>query len=79
MQYLALIHIYERGTAFGSAYGLDHMWSLCTEVAFYAVLPVLAAGLVWLRDRTLLPLAIAALVAIADANGGLPALAAALA
>ncbi len=48
MQYLALVHIYEPGTAFGDAFGLDHMWSLCTEVVFYAVLPLLAAGLAWL-------------------------------
>jgi len=45
LQHLALVQIYDDE---GSAVGLDHMWSLCTEVAFYAVLPLLAAGLVWL-------------------------------
>jgi peptidoglycan/LPS O-acetylase OafA/YrhL len=29
---------------------LTQMWSLCTEVAFYVLLPVLAWGLTWTRD-----------------------------
>ncbi len=54
LRYLTLAQIYDdEGSAYGSAYGLDHMWSLCVEVAFYAVLPLLAAGLVWLsRGRS---------------------------
>ena len=35
-----------------SADGLSHMWSLCTEVAFYLVLPFVAAGLVRLSRRS---------------------------
>ncbi len=47
LRYLTLAQIYD-DDGFTTAYGLDQMWSLCTEVAFYAVLPLLAAGLVWL-------------------------------
>ncbi|MBN1096093.1 acyltransferase [Blastococcus sp. TML/C7B] len=42
LQHLALVQVYGDEGPIG---GLDQMWSLCTEVAFYAVLPVLAAGL----------------------------------
>ncbi len=45
LQHLALLQIYGDEGPIG---GLDHIWSLCTEVAFYAVLPLLAAGLAWL-------------------------------
>jgi peptidoglycan/LPS O-acetylase OafA/YrhL len=31
--------------------GLTQMWSLCTEVAFYVVLPLLAAAIAWLARR----------------------------
>ncbi|MEV7965166.1 acyltransferase [Sphaerisporangium sp. NPDC088356] len=31
--------------------GLAQMWSLCVEVAFYLVLPLLAAGLAWFARR----------------------------
>jgi peptidoglycan/LPS O-acetylase OafA/YrhL len=33
------------------AEGLSHMWSLCTEVSFYLLLPLFGAGLVRLADR----------------------------
>ncbi len=45
LQHLGLVQIYGDE---GPVDGLDHMWSLCTEVAFYLVLPLLAAGLLWL-------------------------------
>lgn len=45
LQHLALVQIYGDD---GPAAGMDHMWSLSTEVAFYAVLPLLAIGLLWL-------------------------------
>jgi peptidoglycan/LPS O-acetylase OafA/YrhL len=51
LRHLALVQIYSDK---GPAVGLDHMWSLCTEVAFCAVLPLLATGLVWMsrgRER----------------------------
>ncbi|MBN1093783.1 acyltransferase [Blastococcus sp. TML/M2B] len=47
LRYLTLTQIYD-DNGFTTAHGLDHVWSLSTEVAFYAVLPLLAAGLVWL-------------------------------
>ncbi|MGY1754966.1 acyltransferase family protein [Blastococcus sp. SYSU D01042] len=47
LRYLTLTQIYD-DDGFTTAYGLDQMWSLSTEVSFYAVLPLLAAGLVWL-------------------------------
>jgi len=53
LRHLALVQIYDDE---GSAVGLDQTWSLCTEVAFYAVLPLLATGLVRLsRDRARRP------------------------
>ncbi len=45
LRHLLLIQVYSDK---GAGKGLDHLWSLCAEVAFYAVLPLLAAGLVWL-------------------------------
>jgi peptidoglycan/LPS O-acetylase OafA/YrhL len=47
LRHLALLQVY--GGRFGD--GLSHTWSLATEVAFYLVLPVLAAGLVRLAGR----------------------------
>jgi peptidoglycan/LPS O-acetylase OafA/YrhL len=48
LRYLALLQAYDdRG--FGE--GLTHTWSLTTEVAFYVILPVAGAGLVWLARR----------------------------
>ncbi len=53
LRHLALVQIYDDE---GSAVGLDQTWSLCTEVAFYAVLPLLAALLVRLsRNRARRP------------------------
>jgi peptidoglycan/LPS O-acetylase OafA/YrhL len=61
MRHLGLAQIYVR---YGYAQGLTHTWSLCTEVAFYLVLPFLAAGLLrstgrdgWRPTRLLLTLA----------------------
>jgi peptidoglycan/LPS O-acetylase OafA/YrhL len=71
LRYFGLVQIYD-DNGFATAYGLDQMWSLCTEVAFYAVLPLLAAALVWSSRRspsrpwpallTLLGLAVAGLL-----------------
>lgn len=48
VQHLLLVQIYP-GHALPD--GLTQMWSLCTEVAFYAVLPFLAIGIAWLARR----------------------------
>lgn len=54
LRHLALVQLYADEAP---VVGLDHMWSLCTEVAFYAVLPLLAGGLLWLsRTRPSRPL-----------------------
>ena len=47
LEHLTLTQLYSGG--FGE--GLSHTWSLCTEVAFYAVLPLLAGGLARLSGR----------------------------
>ncbi len=53
LRHLALVQLYDDK---GTVKGLDHLWSLCTEVAFYAVLPLLAVGLIWLsRNRASRP------------------------
>jgi peptidoglycan/LPS O-acetylase OafA/YrhL len=46
--HLGLAQIYGSATF---ADGLSHTWSLCTEVAFYLVLPLIAAGVVRLVRR----------------------------
>ena len=63
--FLGLVQLYSRDWTSG---GLDHAWSLCTEVAFYLVLPWLVAGLLrvtgsgWRPRRLLAGLAILSLV-----------------
>jgi peptidoglycan/LPS O-acetylase OafA/YrhL len=48
LRHLTLTQIYGAGPL---AEGLTHLWSLCTEVAFYLVLPLAAPGLVRLSRR----------------------------
>ena len=48
LRHLGLMQIYVRD---GYAQGLTHTWSLCTEVAFYLVLPLVAACLLRSTDR----------------------------
>ncbi|MGY1714457.1 acyltransferase family protein [Geodermatophilus sp. SYSU D01106] len=48
VRHLLLVQVYDDG---GFAAGLTHTWSLCTEVAFYLVLPLAAGGLVRLGRR----------------------------
>ena len=48
VRHLLLLQVYD---SLGFAEGLSHTWSLCTEVAFYLVLPLAAAGLVRLARR----------------------------
>ncbi|MGY1671537.1 acyltransferase family protein [Geodermatophilus sp. SYSU D00710] len=43
LRFLTLTQVYARDW---HAEGLDHAWSLCTEVAFYLLLPLLVRGLV---------------------------------
>ncbi len=53
LRHLTLVQLYDGK---GTLRGLEQMWSLCTEVAFYLVLPLLAAGLVRLaRNRAARP------------------------
>ena len=47
---LTLTQLYRHALLAGS---LTQMWSLCTEVAFYLVLPLLCIGLIGRRPRTL--------------------------
>jgi peptidoglycan/LPS O-acetylase OafA/YrhL len=44
--------------------GLTHTWSLSTEVAFYALLPVLGVGVLWLCRGRWRPRAVAAALAV---------------
>ncbi|MCZ2860379.1 acyltransferase family protein [Blastococcus sp. VKM Ac-2987] len=62
VEHLTLVQLYTG--RFGD--GLNHTWSLCTEVAFYACLPLLAGGLVRLaaRDRWRPARVLAALAAL---------------
>jgi peptidoglycan/LPS O-acetylase OafA/YrhL len=48
-RFYGLAQIYRSDTVFG---GLDVAWSLCVEVSFYALVPVLAAGLARLALRS---------------------------
>ncbi len=48
LRFLGLAQVYSPQW---QADGLDHLWSLCTEVAFYLVLPALAAALLRLSGR----------------------------
>ena len=48
LRFLGLAQIYSRNW---HADGLDHAWSLCTEVAFYLVLPLLVRGLLSVGGR----------------------------
>ena len=65
LRFLGLAQLYSRGWT-GS--GIDHAWSLCTEVAFYLVLPALVAGLLrvsgsgWRPGRLLAGLAVLSVV-----------------
>lgn len=52
LRFLALGQIYSRHW---HADGLDHAWSLCTEVAFYLILPFLIRGLIAVTGRTWRP------------------------
>ncbi len=62
VRHLFLLQIYHFGWMRG---GLTQTWSLCTEVAFYAVLPILGAVLVgWMRRRWRPGLLLAALLAL---------------
>jgi peptidoglycan/LPS O-acetylase OafA/YrhL len=45
LRYVGLLQIYDPRTVLG---GLGVAWSLCVEISFYALLPFLAAGMVWL-------------------------------
>jgi peptidoglycan/LPS O-acetylase OafA/YrhL len=48
LRHLTLVQIYDE---WWFAQGLDHVWSLCVEVSFYVVLPLLASLLVRLSRR----------------------------
>jgi peptidoglycan/LPS O-acetylase OafA/YrhL len=52
IRHLLLVQIYDTQP---DAEGLTHLWSMCTEVAFYLVLPWLAVGLLRLTGRTWRP------------------------
>lgn len=49
VRHLLLVQVYDDD---GFAAGLTHTWSLCTEVAFYLLLPPAAAGLLRLARRS---------------------------
>jgi peptidoglycan/LPS O-acetylase OafA/YrhL len=48
-RYYGLVQIYDRGTLFG---GLGVTWSLCVEVTFYLMLPILAWAITRLARRS---------------------------
>lgn len=52
IRHLLLVQIYD---ARPDGEGLTHLWSMCTEVAFYLVLPWLAAGLLRVAGRSWRP------------------------
>jgi peptidoglycan/LPS O-acetylase OafA/YrhL len=67
IRHLALTQIYGTGHL---REGLSHTWSLCTEVAFYLVLPFVGAALVRLaRRRPDRPLRVLVALAVAAAAG----------
>ncbi|UOY02197.1 acyltransferase family protein [Blastococcus sp. PRF04-17] len=66
VRHLLLVQIYDGRP---DAVGLTHLWSMCTEVSFYLLLPWLAAGLLRLAGRTWRPdRLLAALVVLALAG-----------
>lgn len=67
-RYYSLTQTYSRGTVFG---GLGVAWTLCVEVAFYALLPLLAWGIAKIvrrlptRDAARIQLSLVAAIALA--------------
>ncbi|CAA9248562.1 MAG: Lysophospholipid acyltransferase [uncultured Blastococcus sp.] len=66
LRFLTLTQIYSRNW---HAEGLDHAWSLCTEVAFYVLLPLVVAGLLRLSGGRWRPGLILVVLGLASVLG----------
>ncbi|WP_456600341.1 acyltransferase family protein [Blastococcus sp. SYSU DS0616] len=66
LRFLTLTQIYSRSW---HADGLDHAWSLCTEVSFYVLLPLIVAGLLRLSGGRWRPGLLLAALAVASLLG----------